>query len=50
MSRSDVYVLTTARNIIFMTDIKKDQIIELDITDLNNLGNGVGRYPDGEVL
>jgi len=31
-----------------MTDIKKDEVIELDITDLNNLGNGVGRYPDGE--
>ncbi len=29
-----------------MTEIKKDDIIELDITDLNNLGNGVGRYPD----
>lgn len=26
-----------------MTDIKKDSEIELDITDLNNLGNGVGR-------
>ena len=26
-----------------MTDFKKDDIIELDITDLNNLGNGVGR-------
>ena len=28
-----------------MTDIKKDDVIELDVTDLNNLGNGVGRYP-----
>ncbi len=27
----------------------KDQIIELEITDLNNLGNGVGRY-DGQVV
>lgn len=27
----------------------KDQIIELDITDLNNLGNGVGRC-DGQVV
>lgn len=35
-----------------MTDIKKDEVIELDITDLNNLGNGVGRYPspDGKVI
>ena len=43
---SDVSVLTTARNTIFMT---KDQIIELEITDLNNLGNGVGRY-EGQVV
>lgn len=27
----------------------KDQIIELEITDLNNLGNGVGRF-DGQVV
>ena len=27
----------------------KEQIIELDITDLNNLGNGVGRC-DGQVV
>lgn len=27
----------------------KDEIIELDITDLNNLGNGVGRY-QGQVV
>ena len=35
-----------------MNDIKKDEIIEVDITDLNNLGNGVGRYPDkdGKVV
>ncbi len=33
-----------------MIDIKKDDEIELDITDLNNLGNGVGRYPDAEGL
>lgn len=32
-----------------MTDIKKDELIELDITDLNNLGNGVGRYA-GQVV
>ena len=44
--------LMTARNFIFMTDIKKDDVIELDVTDLNNLGNGVGRYPapDGKVV
>ncbi len=29
-----------------MTELKKDDVITLDITDLNNLGNGVGRYPD----
>ena len=35
-----------------MIDIKKDEVIEVDITDLNNLGNGVGRYPDkdGKVV
>ena len=27
----------------------KDQIIEIEITDLNNLGNGVGRY-EGQVV
>lgn len=32
-----------------MTEIKKDSVIELDITDLNNLGNGVGRL-DGKVV
>lgn len=32
-----------------MTDIKKDAIVELDITDINNLGNGVGRI-DGRVV
>ena len=32
-----------------MTDIKKDAVIELDITDINNLGNGVGRI-DGRVI
>ena len=32
-----------------MTDINKNSIIELDITDLNNLGNGVGRI-DGRVV
>ncbi len=50
MSHSDVFALTTARNIISMTEIKKDAIIELDITDINNLGNGVGRYPDSEGI
>ncbi len=33
-----------------MTDLKKDSIIELHITDLNNLGNGVGRYPEPDGL
>ncbi len=32
-----------------MTEIKKDSVIELDITDINNLGNGVGRA-DGIVV
>ena len=32
-----------------MTDIKKNSVIELDITDINNLGNGVGRI-DGRVV
>ncbi len=32
-----------------MTEIKKDAVIELDITDINNLGNGVGRV-DGRVI
>ena len=32
-----------------MTDINKNSVIELDITDLNNLGNGVGRI-DGRVV
>ena len=32
-----------------MTELKKDGVIELDITDLNNLGNGVGRY-GGQVV
>ncbi len=43
---SDVSVLKTAKNTISMT---KDQTIELEITDLNNLGNGVGRC-DGQVV
>ncbi len=30
-------------------EIKKNEIIELDITDLNNLGAGVGRCEDGTV-
>ena len=45
-SHSDVCALRMARNFIFMT---KDQILELEITDLNNLGNGVGRY-GGQVV
>ena len=32
-----------------MTELKKDTLIELDITDVNNLGNGVGRI-DGRVV
>ena len=32
-----------------MTDMCKNSVIELDITDLNNLGNGVGRI-DGRVV
>ena len=32
-----------------MTELKKDSLIELDITDVNNLGNGVGRI-DGRVV
>ena len=32
-----------------MTDINKNSTIELDITDINNLGNGVGRI-DGRVV
>ncbi len=32
-----------------MIDINKNSVIELDITDLNNLGNGVGRI-DGRVV
>ena len=31
-------------------NIKKNDIIELDITDLNNLGAGVGRHADGTVV
>ena len=31
-----------------MTELKKGDVIELDITDINNLGNGVGRYPDND--
>lgn len=32
-----------------MTDMVKNSVIELDVTDLNNLGNGVGRI-DGRVV
>ncbi len=32
-----------------MTELKKDSTVELDITDINNLGNGVGRI-DGRVV
>ena len=31
-------------------NIKKNDIIELDIIDLNNLGCGVGRLPDGMTV
>ena len=30
-------------------NIKKDDVVEVEITDLNNLGNGVGRI-DGRVV
>ena len=49
MSLLAASALTTVRNIIFMTEIRKDAVIELDITDVNNLGNGVGRV-DGRVV
>ena len=32
-----------------MTELKKDDVIELDVTDVNNLGNGVGRV-DSRVV
>ena len=31
-------------------DIRKNQPIELDITEINNLGAGVGHLPDGRVV
>ena len=31
-------------------NVKKNDIIELDITDLNNLGCGVGKTHDGVVV
>ncbi len=31
-------------------DIRKNQVIELDITEINNLGAGVGHLPDGRVV
>ena len=31
-------------------NIKKNDIIELEITDLNNLGCGVGKTDDGVVV
>lgn len=31
-------------------DIRKNQQIELDITEINNLGAGVGHLPDGRVV
>lgn len=32
------------------SDIKKNTVIELDITDMNNLGAGVSHLPDGRVI
>ena len=32
-----------------MTELKKDAVLTLDVTDINNLGNGVGRA-DGRVV
>ncbi len=31
-------------------DIRKNQAVELDITEINNLGAGVGHLPDGRVV
>ena len=31
-------------------DIRKNQVIELSITEINNLGAGVGHLPDGRVV
>ena len=31
-------------------DIRKNQSVELDITEINNLGAGVGHLPDGRVV
>ena len=33
-----------------MSDIRKNDIIELDITAVSNLGYGVGRTDDGKVV
>ncbi len=33
-----------------MSELRKNDIIELDITDINNLGCGVARLPDGRVV
>ncbi len=33
-----------------MFDIKKNDLVELDITDINNLGAGVSHLPDGRVV
>lgn len=33
-----------------MSDIKKNDILELEITDINNLGAGVSHLPDGRVV
>lgn len=41
-------VLKTVKSI--MSEIKKNDIIELDITDLNNLGAGVSHMQDGRVV
>ena len=41
-------VWTTVKNI--MSDIKKNDIIEIDITAVSNLGYGVGRTESGKVV
>ncbi len=33
-----------------MTELSRGDVIELEIVDINNLGNGVGRYPDGDGI
>ena len=33
-----------------MSELKKNDAVTLDITDVNNLGCGVARLPDGRVI